>query len=74
MRTRLSISLHAEDLSRLETLQKNLDDKDILFLPSKSEVIRLALSVLEQTKPEKIREIADAMPYYKTGRPKERQL
>ena len=74
MRTRLSISLHPEDLSRLENLQKNLDDKDILFMPSTNEVIRLALAVLEKSPTERAKEIADKMPYYKTGRPKNKLL
>lgn len=70
MRSRLSVSLHPEDLNRLENLQKNLDEKDILFMPSSSELIRLALAVLEKTPTEKVKEVADKMPYYKTGRPK----
>ncbi|BAZ36839.1 hypothetical protein NIES4101_27590 (plasmid) [Calothrix sp. NIES-4101] len=74
MRSRLSISLHPEDLNRLENLQKNLDEKDILFMPSTSFVLRLALAVLEKTPNEKVKEVADKMPYYKTGRPKQQKI
>jgi hypothetical protein len=70
MRTRLSISLHGEDLNRLEQLQKELDKDDLLFLPTNSELVRLALAVLEKTPKDKIKEVVEKMPYYKTGRPK----
>jgi hypothetical protein len=72
MRTRLSISLHGEDLNRLEKLQKELDKDDLLFLPTTSELVRLALAVLEKTPTDKIKELVEKMPYYKTGRPKTR--
>ena len=70
MRTRLSISLHEEDLARLESLQNRLDTEDLMFLPHTSEVVRLALLVLSQSTTATIKQATSQLPEYRAGRPK----
>ncbi len=70
MRTRLSISLHEEDLARLESLQRRLESEDLMFLPNVSEVVRLALLILSQSTTETIKQATSELPEYRAGRPK----
>lgn len=70
MRTRLSISLHEEDLIRLESLQNRLETEDLMFLPQTSEVVRLALLILSQSTGATIKEATKQLPEYRAGRPK----
>lgn len=73
MRTKVTISLHDEDLLLLERLKSYLEDKDVYLVPSTSEVVRLALKVLAHTPEKTIRAIADRIPERRCGRPKQKR-
>lgn len=70
MRTKVTVSLHDEDLFLLERLKQQLEETDVYVVPSTSEVVRLALKVLVHTPQKTVAAIAERVPFKKVGRPK----
>jgi hypothetical protein len=70
MRTKVTISLHQEDVTLIERLKSRLEGTDLYFAPSTSEVMRLALQVLAQTPQKTMVAIAENMPLRRVGRPR----
>ncbi|BAY08170.1 hypothetical protein [Calothrix sp. NIES-2098] len=73
MRTKVTVSLHDEDLLLLERLKQQLEETDVYVVPSTSEVVRLALKVLLYTPQKTIAAIAEKVPLRGVGRPKQKR-
>ncbi len=73
MRTKVTVSLHDEELLLLERLKQQLEESDVYVVPSTSEVVRLALKVLAQTPQKTVAAIAERVPLRSAGRPKQRK-
>jgi hypothetical protein len=72
-REKVTVSLYDEDLIRIEKLKKHLCNNNIAFLPTTSEVVRIALLLMTNTSLVELQEAVERLPSRKGGRPKQQK-
>lgn len=70
-REKVTVSLYNHELITIEKLKKQLSDNGLLVAPTTSEIVRLALHLMEKTPSSKLEQAVTAVPDRRAGRPKE---
>jgi hypothetical protein len=69
-REKVTISLYYDELITIEKLKKQLSDAGLLVAPTTSEIVRLALHLMEKAPPSKLENAVALVPDRRAGRPK----
>jgi hypothetical protein len=70
-RKKVTVSLYDQELIAIENLKNKLHDLDLKFLPSTSEVVRIALAVMVHASQDDLEKAIANTPDRITGRPKQ---